>query len=127
MARDSAGRIVAGTSTGGISKQLRGLIGDTPIIGAGTWARDGVVGISCTGDGEAFVQGAVAHDVFARMAYGRQSIAEAASSTFAAECDTRGSTGGLIAATGDGSVLLCHNSAMMLAAFSQDGETVTWV
>ena len=77
VARDSAGRIVAGTSTGGISKQLRGRIGDTPIIGAGTWARDGVVGISCTGDGEAFVQGAVAHDVFARMAYGGQSVAEA--------------------------------------------------
>lgn len=69
----------------------------------------------------------MAHDVFARMAYGRQSIAEAASSTFAAECDTRGCTGGLITVTGDGSVLLCHNSAMMLAAFSQDDEIVTWV
>ena len=127
VALDRHGRVVAGTSTGGISKQLRGRVGDTPIIGAGTWARDGVVGVSCTGDGEAFIQGAVAHDVFARMAYGCQDVTSAAIETFSQECDPRASTGGLIAVTGDGSVFLCHNSDMMFAAFAEGDEIVTWV
>lgn len=127
VARDAHGRLAAATSTGGISKQLHGRVGDSPIIGAGTWARDGVVAISCTGDGEAFLQGAVAHDVFARMAYGGQDVGSAATDTFARECDPRDSTGGLIAVTGDGSIFLCHNSAMMFAAFTEGDEVVTWV
>lgn len=132
VAMDREGRITAGTSTGGISKQLHGRVGDTPIIGAGTWARDGMVGISCTGDGEAFIQGAVAHDVFARMAYGGQDVGFAAAAAFERECDPRQSTGGLIAVTGDGSVFLCHSSEMMFAAFADgvgrpgERDVVTW-
>ncbi|MEL4505857.1 isoaspartyl peptidase/L-asparaginase [Luteococcus sp. H138] len=127
VARDSHGCLAAATSTGGISKQLQGRVGDSPVIGAGTWARDGLVAISCTGDGEAFIQGAVAHDVFARMAYGGQDVETAATATFASECDPRDSTGGLIAVTADGSIFLCHNSAMMFAAFHEDGDLVSWL
>lgn len=127
VALDRSGALAAATSTGGISKQLAGRVGDTPIIGAGTWARDGVVAISCTGDGEAFLQGAVAHDVFARMAYGGAHVDAAATATFATECDPRSSTGGLIAVTADGTAFLCHNSAMMFAAFAEDGEVTAWV
>lgn len=127
VAVDAMGRLAAATSTGGISKQLQGRVGDSPIIGAGTWAKDGVVAISCTGDGEAFIQGAVAHDVFARMAYGGQDVASAATDTFAAECDSRGSTDGLIAVTGNRQVFLCHNSAMMFTAFTEGHDVVTWI
>lgn len=127
VAIDRGGHLAAATSTGGISKQLQGRVGDTPVIGAGSWARDGVVGISCTGDGEAFMKGAVAHDVFARMAYGGQDVTSAATETFSRECDTRESTGGLIAVTGDGGTFLCHTSAMMFAAFAEGDDIVTWV
>ena len=61
--------IAAATSTGGMVNQSEGRVGDTPIIGAGTYARDGVVAVSCTGEGEAFIKGVVAHDIAARMRY----------------------------------------------------------
>lgn len=127
VAVDCDGHLAAATSTGGISTQLVGRVGDTPIVGAGTWARDGVVAISCTGDGEAFIKGAIAHDVFARMAYAGMQVEAAAAATFASELDPRASTGGLIAVTADGTGFLCHNSAMMFASFAEAGEVVTWV
>ena len=68
-ARDAGGRVAAATSTGGMTGQADGRVGDSPIVGAGIYARDNVVAISCTGDGEAFIRGVVAHDVSARIRY----------------------------------------------------------
>jgi len=59
-ARDAGGRVAAATSTGGMTGQADGRVGDSPIVGAGVYARDNVVAISCTGDGEAFIRGVVA-------------------------------------------------------------------
>lgn len=130
VARDSSGGLAAATSTGGISKQWAGRVGDTPVIGAGTYARGGAggpgVAISCTGDGEAFLAGCVAHDVWARMAYAGAGLADAAEATFGAELDPRDATGGLVAVAADGSLLLAHNSRMMFAAYGQGDEVVTW-
>jgi L-asparaginase / beta-aspartyl-peptidase len=116
VARDAAGRLAAATSTGGMTGQADGRVGDTPIVGAGVYARDDVVAISCTGDGEAFIRGVVAHDVAARIRYRGTALADAVRDTFAAELDSVGATGGLVAVGGDGQVIVAHNSPAMFAA-----------
>lgn len=122
VARDAEGRVAAATSTGGMVGQADGRVGDTPIVGAGIYARDGVVAISCTGHGEAFIQGVVAHDIAARMRYGGADLSEAVRATFAAELDSRGSTGGLVAVGADGTIVVAHNSPAMFSAHGDDGE-----
>lgn len=126
VAVDADGVVAAATSTGGMVNKFEGRMGDTPVVGAGTFARDGGVAISCTGDGEAFVEGVVAHDVYARMAYAGASLPDAIEATFAAEIDARQATGGIIAVRPDGSGALAFNSAMMFAAY-RDGDVVAWV
>jgi L-asparaginase / beta-aspartyl-peptidase len=116
VARDAAGRVAAATSTGGMTGQADGRVGDSPIVGAGVYARDGVVAISCTGHGEAFIRGVVAHDVAARIRYAGADLAEAITGTFKEELTQRGSTGGLIAIGGDGRVVVAHNSPAMFSA-----------
>lgn len=77
VARDSKGHLAAATSTGGFNNKPTGRVGDSPIIGAGTYARDGVCAVSCTGQGEFFIRSVAAHDIAARIRYGRQSLEEA--------------------------------------------------
>jgi L-asparaginase / beta-aspartyl-peptidase len=101
--------------------QSEGRVGDTPIVGAGTYARDGVGAISCTGEGEAFIQGVVAADVAARVRYLGVPMAEAISGTVTTELAPRSASGGLIAVAADGSIVVAHNSPMMFSAYS-DGE-----
>jgi beta-aspartyl-peptidase (threonine type) len=115
-ARDAAGRVAAATSTGGMTAQADGRIGDTPIVGAGVYARDGVVAVSCTGHGEAFIRGVVAYDVAARIRYAGADLAEAVRGTFADALTGRGADGGLVAVGGDGRVLVAHNSPMIFSA-----------
>src|SRR4051794_19950283 len=121
VAVDVHGRVAAATSTGGMVNQSEGRVGDTPIVGAGTYARDGVGAISCTGEGEAFIQGVVAADIAARVRYLGVPMAEAIEATVAAELAPRSASGGLIAVAADGSIVVAHNSPMMFAAYS-DGE-----
>ena len=116
VARDASGRVAAATSTGGMTGQADGRVGDSPIVGAGVWARDNVVAISCTGHGEAFIRGVVAHDVAARIRYLGADLAEAITGTFKEELTQRGSTGGLVAVGGDGRVVVAHNSPAMFSA-----------
>src|SRR5204862_1756080 len=75
---DRAGNLAAGTSTGGISNKRFGRVGDSPIIGAGTYADNETCAVSCTGDGEYFIRAVVAHDVSAMMQYGGKSVEAAA-------------------------------------------------
>lgn len=77
VALDARGNLAAATSTGGFNNKPVGRIGDTPIIGAGTYARNGVCAVSCTGQGEFFIRHAAAYDVAARIAYARQSLTQA--------------------------------------------------
>jgi beta-aspartyl-peptidase (threonine type) len=116
VARDTGGRLAAATSTGGMTGQADGRIGDSPIIGAGVYARDGVVAISSTGDGEAFIRGVVAYDVAARIRYTGAGLAEAVRATFDAELTQRDATGGVVAVGGDGRAVVAHNSPMMFSA-----------
>jgi beta-aspartyl-peptidase (threonine type) len=124
VARDTGGRVAAATSTGGMTGQADGRVGDSPIVGAGVYARDGVVAISCTGDGEAFIRGVVAYDVAARIRYAGASLAEAVGGTFEQELTQRGSTGGLVAVGGDGRIVVAHNSPAMFSARGTGPEPV---
>lgn len=123
-ARDVSGRLAAATSTGGMTGQADGRVGDSAIIGAGVYARDGVVAISSTGDGEAFIRGVVAHDIAARMRYAGAGLAEAVRATIEAELAQRGATGGVVAVGGDGQVVVARNSAMMFSARGPGPEPV---
>jgi beta-aspartyl-peptidase (threonine type) len=116
VARDAGGRVAAATSTGGTAGQAEGRVGDTPIVGAGVYARDNVVAISCTGHGEAFIRGVIAYDVAARIRYADANLAEAVLGTFEHELAQRGSTGGLVAVGGDGRIFVAHNSPAMFSA-----------
>ncbi|MDX2238727.1 MAG: isoaspartyl peptidase/L-asparaginase [Hyphomonadaceae bacterium] len=102
VARDVNGRLAAATSTGGLIGKTPGRVGDSPLIGAGTWA-DGRCAVSCTGQGELFIRANVAADVSARMVYARQSLHAAAAGALA-DMAALGGDGGLIAVDADGHV-----------------------
>jgi L-asparaginase / beta-aspartyl-peptidase len=122
---DAQGELVAGTSTGGRRGQMPGRVGDTPLIGAGTWA-DGRVAISCTGEGEAFIRAAAAHQVAARLAAGA-SLAQAAADALQ-DVGLVDGVGGLIAVDADGDVTMPFTTDVMNRAVWRAGETPeAWV
>ncbi len=101
---DNTGALCAGTSTGGVLNKMPGRVGDSPLIGAGTWA-DERVAVSCTGQGEYFIRAAVAADVSARMKYAGMSV-DAAAAGALADMERQGGDGGLIAVDGQGRIAL---------------------
>jgi L-asparaginase / beta-aspartyl-peptidase len=115
---DAQGELIAGTSTGGRRGQTPGRVGDTPLIGAGTWA-DARVAISCTGEGEAFIRAAAAHQVAVRFAAGA-SLAEAAADTLQ-DITTVDGVGGLIAVDADGDVTMPFTTDVMNRAVWRAG------
>lgn len=117
VARDAEGHVAAATSTGGMAGQSMGRVGDSPVIGAGTYARDDSVAISCTGEGEAFIRGVVAYDIAARIRLLGSSLRQAVSTTFTEELTAKNASGGLVGVTPDGRVIVAHNSPTMFAAF----------
>lgn len=121
VALDAAGNLAAATSTGGYTGKLPGRVGDTPLIGAGTYA-DSTCAVSCTGLGELFIRGAVAYDVSARMRYGGDSLARAADAALRILPEL-GGDGGLIAVDRRGNIAMPFNSlGMYRAAVYRDGR-----
>lgn len=114
VALDLDGGLAAATSTGGIFGKSAGRVGDTPLIGAGTWA-DGTVAVSSTGLGETFIRTCAAHDVAARMQYGKASLGQAVWDVLdqVALCD---GDGGLIAIDKNGHIAMPYNSDGMKRA-----------
>ena len=112
VALDREGRLAAGTSTGGMTNKRYGRIGDSPIIGAGTYANASCA-VSGTGWGEFYIRTAAAHDICARVAYLKQPIAEAAETVINGDIPTLGGDGGAIALGADGSIALPFNTAGM--------------
>jgi L-asparaginase/beta-aspartyl-peptidase (threonine type) len=108
VALDRAGSIAAGTSTGGITGKRRGRVGDSPIVGAGTWADDRA-GISCTGEGEFFMRTAAAHSVALRLKLQALALGDAIAATLA-EVETLGGKGGIIAVDSRGDIQYGFNS-----------------
>lgn len=113
VARDGSGRLAAATSTGGMANKVWGRVGDSPIIGAGTYASE-LCAVSCTGWGEYFITNAAAHDVHARMSLLGASLAEAVHGVIfeTLHAQVPGS-GGMVALDADGNVLLSFNTSGM--------------
>jgi L-asparaginase / beta-aspartyl-peptidase len=101
VALDARGNLAAATSTGGYTNKREGRVGDTPIIGAGTYADNAACAVSGTGTGEYFMRALLAHDVAARMRYLGEPLAQAAARALA-RVTALGGTGGLIALDGSG-------------------------
>jgi beta-aspartyl-peptidase (threonine type) len=121
VALDAQGRLAAATSTGGLTNKRYGRVGDTPIIGAGTYA-DGRCGVSATGWGEFFIRVGVAREICARVAYRKESITTAASAALA-EVARLGGDGGVIALDARGNVATPFNTAgMYRGTITRDGK-----
>jgi len=100
VARDARGGLAAATSTGGSARKHPGRVGDSPLVAAGTWADDATAAVSCTGDGEAIIRTALAHEVDALMRHARMPLPEACEVALAGLA-LRPGTGGLIAVCGN--------------------------
>jgi beta-aspartyl-peptidase (threonine type) len=113
VALDSHGHIAAATSTGGTTNKLPGRVGDTPIIGAGTYAKDGVCGVSATGYGEYFIRAVAAHRLAATMEYRGSSLQDAARELIHETIPALGGNGGIIAIDAAGHMVLEFNTEGM--------------
>jgi beta-aspartyl-peptidase (threonine type) len=113
VARDAAGNLAAATSTGGMANKRPGRVGDSPIIGAGTYARNGVCAVSATGHGEYFMRLVAAHHVCASVEYRGVSLAEAVRETLHERLRSLGGAGGIIAVDAEGRVSLDFSTAGM--------------
>jgi beta-aspartyl-peptidase (threonine type) len=122
VALDSEGNLAAATSTGGYTGKMPGRVGDSPIIGAGTYADNRSCAVSGTGLGEAFMRGVLAHDVAARMRYLKDSVEKAARAAIANLSDLK-ADGGLIALDRNGNIAMPFNSeGMYRAAIDRKGR-----
>ena len=122
VALDRAGNLGAGTSTGGMTNKRFGRVGDSPIIGAGTYADNETCGVSCTGDGEYFIRASVAHEVSSRMRHARESVERAAAGALES-VGKMGGTGGLIALDRHGNFTMPFNtSGMYRGVVGPDGR-----
>lgn len=112
VALDKNGNLAAGTSTGGMTNKKYGRVGDSPIIGAGTYANNVTAGISCTGWGEFYIRNVVAHDISAMMEYKNMSVADASRAALD-KVGKMGGDGGLIALDAKGNVSMPFNTEGM--------------
>ncbi len=122
VALDTHGHLAAATSTGGMTNKRYGRVGDSPLIGAGTWADEGCA-VSGTGWGEFFIRNAVAHDIAARMAYGGHSLADAAEAVILQRVPELGGDGGAIAVDRNGYIAMPFSTSGMYRGWTRsDGS-----
>lgn len=115
---DSHGNLCAGTSTGGMTNKKFGRIGDSPIIGAGTYANNKTCAVSCTGHGEYYIRLGFAHDISALMEYKKLSVGEACREEIRKLSELQGS-GGVIAVDGKGNIAMEFNTSGMFRGFAK--------
>ena len=121
VALDKHGNLAAGTSTGGLTNKRWGRVGDSPIIGAGTYANNQTCAVSGTGQGEYFIRGNVAYDVSAIMEYKGKSVGEAAQNVIRKLSD-KGGNGGIITMDSKGNISMPFNTAGMYRGFRKAGQ-----
>jgi len=121
VALDKKGNIAAGTSTGGLTNKRWGRVGDTPIIGAGTYANNETCGVSGTGQGEYFIRGNIAYDVSALMIYRSLTVNDAAGQVID-KLSGRGGRGGLIAMDKNGNIAMSFNTEGMYRGYRVNGS-----
>lgn len=125
VARDANGHLAAATSTGGFNNKPEGRVGDSPIIGAGTYARDGVCAVSCTGQGEIFIRRVAAYDIAARMLYGDQTLEEASRAVVFDTLSSYDIGAGLIAIGAEGNPVAPYNTLGMYRGWiTTEGQLV---
>jgi beta-aspartyl-peptidase (threonine type) len=121
VARDSAGQLAAATSTGGMTGKRPGRVGDSPVIGAGTYADNHTCAVSTTGHGEWFLRTLQAYDIAARMRYAGATLSEAVSEAIEQHLPRLGASGGLIAVDHRGEIELRYNTPAMFRASVRSG------
>lgn len=121
VACDSNGHVAAATSTGGMTNKRWGRVGDSPIIGSGTYANDRTCAISCTGHGEYFLRAVVAYDISCLMEYKNLSLQEAMEEVAMNKLKPAGGEGGMIGVDAKGNTALVFNSAGMYRGFLRAG------
>lgn len=119
VALDKHGNLAAATSTGGMTNKKYGRIGDSPIIGAGTYANNATCAVSCTGHGEFFIRNVVAYDVAALMEYKEKSLIDAANYVVNEKLVKLGGDGGLIAIDNQGNIAMPFNTAGMYRGYKK--------
>lgn len=126
VAIDRKKDLAAATSTGGLTNKLPGRVGDSPIIGAGTYAKNGVVAASATGAGEVFIRGAATSTISNLIEFGKMNVPQAAHQVIVKRLPQLGGTGGVIALGPDGTFDAPHSSPGMLHGYlTKDGTLVT--
>ncbi|HRZ41242.1 MAG TPA: isoaspartyl peptidase/L-asparaginase [Bacteroidales bacterium] len=124
VALDKKGNLAAATSTGGMMMKQWGRIGDSPVIGAGTFASNRTCAVSCTGHGEYFIRNAVAYDLSARMQYAGTPLRKGAHEILHVKLKEQGGTGGLIAIDKNGNFVMDFNTTGMFRGYLlPSGET----
>jgi beta-aspartyl-peptidase (threonine type) len=124
VALDSAGNLAAATSTGGMTNKSFGRVGDSPIIGAGTYADNRSCAVSATGHGEYFIRATVARDICARMQFQGVSLQKAADDVVMGELVQLGGTGGIISVDKKGNIALVFNTEGMYRASVDTGGNI---
>lgn len=122
VARDRDGNLAAATSTGGMTAKRSGRIGDSPVIGAGTYADNASCAVSATGDGEVFLRLCVAHEVDARIRLADKPIKNAAEQVIMVDLEKAGGSGGLIAVDRDGEIAMPFNCDGMYRGLVREGR-----
>jgi len=122
VARDRSGRLAAATSTGGMNGKRPGRVGDSPVIGAGTYADNRSCAVSTTGHGEWFLRTVQAYDIAARMRYGGASLEAAVVASIEQRLPHLGASGGLIAVESQGTIVIRYNTPAMFRASVRSGE-----
>jgi beta-aspartyl-peptidase (threonine type) len=127
VALDSAGNLAAATSTGGMNNKKFGRVGDSPIIGAGTYADNKTCAVSCTGEGEYFIRQSTAYDIAALMEYKGYTVAQAATEAIK-KIAQLGGEGGLIAIDNQGYISVPFNTSSMFRGWiNNQGEKFTGI
>ena len=124
VALDKSGNLAAGTSTGGMTNKRYNRIGDSPIIGAGTYANNATCAVSATGHGEYFIRYTVAHDISALMEYKGMSLEAAGKEVINKKLVDAGGTGGVVAVDKNGNVAMPFNTEGMYRGYAKPGERV---
>jgi L-asparaginase / beta-aspartyl-peptidase len=124
VALDSHGNLAAATSTGGMTNKRFGRIGDTPLIGCGTYANNNTCAVSCTGHGEFFIRAQVAYDISCLMEYRGLNLKEACREVVKEKLVRIGGEGGIVAVDAQGNTELCFNSEGMYRGSYQSGADI---
>ncbi|RXG18067.1 beta-aspartyl-peptidase (threonine type) [Leeuwenhoekiella aestuarii] len=125
VALDKNGNLAAGTSTGGMTNKRYNRIGDSPIIGSGTYANNATCGVSSTGWGEYFIRGQVAYDISAQMEYAGKSLKDATHNVIQEKLTKLGGTGGIVALDHYGNPSMEFNTEGMYRAYMNDQGELT--